>query len=127
MKTLIEKEAGHAKARKMDEADWLLPAVNVFELKDSFVIEAEMPGVGREGLDITLEGHTLALAGRRELHSPGGAPLYVESKPAGFRRVFEVDPTLDTGKIEAHLEQGLLTVRLPKAERAKPRRILVTE
>jgi HSP20 family protein len=127
MKTLVEKEPGHAKTRNMEVSDWLLPAVNVFELKDSYVIEAEMPGVARDGLDLTLEGHTLALAGRRELNPPAGTPIYVESKPAGFRRVFEVDPTLDTGKIEAHLEQGLLIVRLPKAERVKPRRILVTE
>ena len=86
-----------------------------------------MPGVNRAGLEVTLEGNTLTLTGHRDQTPPQAAALYVESKPASFRRVFEVDPTIEAGKISAHLEQGLLKVHLPKAERVKPRRIAVTD
>ena len=53
--------------------------------------------------------------------------IYRESKPVGFRRVFELDPAIDTGKISAKIENGLLTLSLPKAEAVKPRRITVSD
>jgi len=126
MKT-IETEASRSEARRMESDHWLLPPVNVFELPDAYVIEADMPGVTREGLEVRLEGHTLTLAGRRDHVSPAGAPLYVESKRAGFQRAFEIDPAINASKIAARLEQGLLTVHLPKAEKVKPHRIPVSD
>jgi HSP20 family protein len=126
MNTTLTKETRQPAAQHAPEPNWLLPAVNVIETHDKYVIEAEMPGVSREGLEITLEGNTLTLTGHRPNGRLPGAALYLESKPAGFRRVFELDPTISTGKTSAHLEQGLLTVQLPKAERAHPRKIAVS-
>jgi len=127
MKNATTTPMSQLTARTNEETCWLLPAVNVLELKDTFVIEAEMPGVDRAGLEITLEGHTLTLTGRRQTTPPPGEALYVESRPAGFRRVFELDPTINTSKTSARLEQGLLTVHLPKAEEVQPRRIQIAE
>jgi len=127
MKNLTRTQTNAPDGRASDETHWLLPSVNVLELKDTFVIEADMPGVDRAGLELTLEGHTLTLTGRRLSAPPPGQALYVESKAAGFRRVFELDPTIDTSDVSAHLEQGLLTVRLPKAEEIQPRQIQVTD
>lgn len=127
MTTTIEKQTHQAPTKPAQETNFLLPAVNIFEVKDAYVIEAEMPGVTREGLDILLEEHTLTLTGRRNLQPPTGSPIYVETKPVNFRRVFEIEPTVDSGKITAHMDQGLLTVTLPKAERVKPRKIVVTD
>lgn len=109
------------------ERNYLSPEVNIFETKDGFVLEAEMPGVNKDGLEVTLEGNTLTLAGHRNEEFPAGELVYRESKPAHFRRVFELDPALDTGKITAKIEQGVLTLTLPKAEKVKPRKIAVGE
>jgi len=107
------------------ERSYISPAVNIFETKDGFVLEAEMPGVNKDGLEITLDGSSLTLVGRRSDGSPQSEPLYQESKPAHFRRVFELDPALDTGKIDARMEQGVLKLYLPKTEKVKPRKITV--
>lgn len=125
MKNILEKSSSRGVVPAKAETRWLLPVVNVMEHRDAYLVEAEMPGVSREGLEVTLEGNTLILTGRRDLKPLPGQALYVESKPEGFRRVFELDPVVDTAKIAAHLEQGLLTVTLPKAERVKPRKIVV--
>jgi len=128
MNTLVETHRPAAPAAKHVAAEtFLLPATNVVETREAYVIEAEMPGVNREGLEITLEANTLTLTGRRDLAPPKATALYVESKPAHFRRVFEVEPVIDASKITAHLEQGLLKVHLPKAERVKPRKITVSD
>ena len=83
-----------------------------------------MPGVPKEGLDISVEGNVLTLVGRRG-PSPAGSSVYRESRAADFRRVFELDPSIDSGKINARIEQGILTLNLPKAEKVKPRKITV--
>ena len=109
------------------ERSYLSPEVNIFETKDGFVLEAEMPGVNKDGLEITLEGNTLTLVGRRTEEFPRSEVVYRESKPAHFRRVFELDPAIDAGQISAKMEQGILTLSLPKAEKVKPRKIALAE
>jgi len=101
--------------------------VNIFETADGYVLETEMPGVPREGLDISVEANTLTLLGRREPNELQAEALYRESTTADYRRVFELDPVIDTARIEAKLDQGVLTVRLPKSERAKPRKVTVND
>jgi len=125
MKAMVEKDRRESVPVRRDES-YLLPLANIIEKRDEFVIEAEMPGVNRSGLEITLEEHTLTLVGWRDTVMPPGQALYIESKPASFRRVFEIAPTIDGGRIEAHLDQGLLSLRLPKAESVKPRKISVS-
>jgi len=75
---------------------------------------------------VSLEGNLLTLEGRRVLSAAQDSEsLYRETQDADFRRVFEVDPAIDGGKITARMEQGVLTLTLPKAEAAKPRTIAV--
>ena len=109
------------------ERPFVAPEVNIFETKDEYVLEAEMPGVNKEGLEITLEGSVLTLAGHRSDAEPTGEAVYRESRPADYRRVFELDPAIDGDRINARVEQGILRLTLPKAERVKPRKIAVTE
>jgi HSP20 family protein len=99
--------------------------VNIFETKDGYILEAEMPGVSKEGLEVTLEGAELTIVGRRRSEPLPGESLFRESSPADYRRVFELDPAIDTGKVSAKMEQGILTLTLPKSERVKPRKISV--
>ncbi len=125
MNTTIEKET-RAPARPQAE-QFVTPNVNVFENKDGYVIEAELPGVGKNGLEITIENNALTIVGHRENGAVKANPLYRETNDAGYRRSFELDPVIDSTKIEARIEQGLLTLRLPRSERAKPHKITVAE
>jgi len=102
------------------------PLVDIYETKDAYVLQADMPGVSRDGLEVLLEDNALTIVGHRS-HSPiTGDPLMRESKGSDYRRLFELDPTIDTARIQARVEQGVLTLDLPKAERVKPRKITVT-
>jgi len=106
--------------------EYLAPEVNIFETGDGYLIEAEMPGVTREGLEITLEGNEITITGHRRQQLPPGEALFRESRQADYRRVFELDPAIDTAKITARIDQGVLSLTLPKSERVKPRKISVS-
>jgi HSP20 family protein len=105
--------------------DFIAPEVNIFETKDGYVLEAEMPGVNKEGLEITLEGNELTIVGRRPGQRQSGNVLFRESRDVDYRRLFELDPAIDTTKVAAKIEQGILTLTLPKSERVKPRKITI--
>lgn len=107
------------------ERPFVAPEVNIYETEGRFVLQAEMPGVTKEGVEVTLENGVLTLVGRRANETAIGNVLYREVRPANFRRTFEVDPSVDSEKISASIHQGILTVTLPKAERAKPRKIVI--
>jgi HSP20 family protein len=75
-------------------------------------------------MEVSVEENLLTITGRRQ-PEPSANVVHRETNPVDYRGVFELDSTIDTGKINAHIEQGILTVNLPKAEKAKPRRITV--
>jgi HSP20 family protein len=120
-----KKETALEQQRTPMPERFLTPDVDIWETKDVYVLEADMPGVDKNGLDITLEGHVLTIVGHREAQAVRGEPLYQESHPYDYRRVFELDPAIDSGKISAKVEKGVLLVTLPKAEKVKPRKITV--
>jgi HSP20 family protein len=124
MKATLQRENQPVNAGLTRE-EYLTPEVNIFETKDGYVLEAEMPGVSKDGLEITLEGNEITITGRRKAESASGKTLFRERQIADFRRVFELDPAIDAGKISAKMEQGILTLILPKSERVKPRKITV--
>lgn len=124
MKTILEKETAR-KADRTPTEEFISPEVNICETKDGYVLEAEMPGVNKEGLEITLENNELTIIGRRNSETVPGEPLFRERTAAHFRRVFELDPAIDTGRINAKVNQGVLTLTLPKSEQVKPRKITV--
>lgn len=102
------------------------PRTRILETGNGYVAEVELPGVPKDRLEITFENGELTVIGRRNGAAPEGTEtLYRESGDADFRRVFEVDATIDSSAINAALDQGLLTLTLPKAEAAKGRRIEV--
>jgi len=104
---------------------FLHPPVNVVETRDGYILEAEMPGVGKDGLEVLLEDNELTIVGHRRAGVDGAQPLYRESVDRDFRRTFVLDPTIDTTKINARIERGVLSLNLPKAEKVKPRKISV--
>lgn len=105
---------------------FIAPAASVIENGDGYLLQVEMPGVNKEGLEISTEGNELTVTGRRSLPTIAGTILHRESRRENFCRAFELDPSIDVNEINARIEQGLLTVTLPKAEHVKPRRITVS-
>lgn len=106
---------------------YITPPSNIWETADGFILQVEMPGVPKEGLELTVEKDELTITGRRGAPQVQADVVYRESRPFDYRRVFELDPSIDTEKVSARMEQGILTLTLPKAERVKPRRIEVTD
>lgn len=108
-----------------DRVEYVNPPVNIRETNEGYLLQAEMPGVTKAGLEITVENGELRILGRREDPELTGAYLHRESRRWNYRRAFDLDPAIDTSRIQARMEDGLLTLTLPKAEEVKPRRITV--
>lgn len=104
------------------------PAVDVLESKDSYLIRAELPGMKREDIKVEVKDETLVLSGERTSEKPAEGVEYrhVERVNAKFWRSFSLPETVKHDGIEATYKDGLLEIRVPKAEEAKPRQIEVT-
>ena len=126
MKTTMQKETTEKPVRA-ERQEFVLPEVNIFEEKDGYTLEAEMPGVNKTGLEVLLEGNELTIVGHRQRAAGSGELIFRESHTADYRRVFELDPAIDTSRIVARMNQGVLTLSLPKSEQVKPRRIAVND
>ncbi len=102
----------------------LLPLTDIYETDAGYHMIYEVPGITRENLDITVNGRELEIKGNlNELVPEGKSLLYGEYTPASFYRKFKTDEGVDTDKIEAKLENGLLTLILNKKEEAIPKKI----
>ena|SRR5438067_8584024 len=122
MNTLVRENRDGIQQRS---EQFVMPAASVTENGDSYLLQVEMPGVNKEGLDISVENNELTITGRRSLPAVEGTLIHRESRSENFRRAFELDPSVNTAKIGAKIEQGVLTLTLPKAEQVKPRKITV--
>jgi len=105
---------------------FITPPASVREITDGYTLEIEMPGVKKDGLEISVENNELTIIGRRSLPVMEGTLVHRESRPENFRRMFEIDPSIEADKISAKIDQGLVTLTLPKAEHVKPRKITVS-
>jgi HSP20 family protein len=105
---------------------FITPPASLTEIGDGYRLEIEMPGVKKDGLEISVENNGLTIIGQRSLPAVEGTLIHRESRPENFRRVFELDPSIDADKISATIDQGLVTLILPKAEHVKPRNITVS-
>ncbi len=106
----------------------LLPPVDIFEDETGFVVIADMPGVAKEQLVVRVTGDNLLIEGAASVPAVAGNMelVYGEVQTLQYRRNFTLSRELDPGKIEAKLANGVLTLRIPKAEQARPRRIEIS-
>ena len=104
------------------------PVVDVAQSDDAVTVRAEVPGLTAEDVELSVHDGTLTISGEKKDSSeqPEGSCSYVESRYGRFQRVLALPTDIDAEKIEATCKDGVLTVRLPKAERARTRKILVT-
>ncbi len=124
MNTLVRENRSSNGERQATE-QFIAPAATVLENVDGYTLEVEMPGVNKENLEMWVENNELTILGRRALPSVEGTLVHRESRPENFRRSFELDPSIDAAKISAKIDQGVVTLTLPKAEQVKPRKIAV--
>lgn len=93
---------------------------------DTFVVNFDLPGVDPESIDLDIERNVLTVRAERRSPAPEGAELIAAERPTGtFSRQLFLGDTLDTERVEASYEAGVLTVRIPVAEQAKPRKIQI--
>ena len=121
MSTLTKTNSGEMTQR----VEYFAPPVDLHQDADGYTLEVEMPGVNRQGVEITVEDGKLVLGGHRSAPSEFGRAVYRERKSGDYRRVFDLDPSIDATKISARMEQGLLKVHLPRVEAVKPHKITV--
>ena len=105
----------------------LLPPVDVVEDANGITLYADMPGVPKDRLVLRVEADTLSLEGEVVLPQPEGlAASHAEVQLPRYRRAFTLSKELDADKVSAELKQGVLKLRIPKAEHAQPKRIQVS-
>jgi HSP20 family protein len=102
------------------------PSMNVWETDEAVVVEAELPGFSIEDVDITMTGKEVTISGTRAHTEPKGKVFLRRERPTGrFSRTLRLSTDIDGSRGAATLQNGVLTVTLPKAEEARPRKIRV--
>jgi len=103
------------------------PPLNIYETGEAVVVKAELPGIQADDLDISVEGDTLTIQGKRPPRQEGEEISYHrrEINYGSFSRAVTLPTKIDVDKIEAKLQDGILTITLPKAEEVKPKKISV--
>ena len=119
-KELVSKDENTAPVR------YFVPATDIFETEDALTVVMEVPGVGREAIDISLENNALKIEAKIDpAKYDGMEPLYTEYNVGHFSRSFTLSNKIDQQQISAKLEDGILTLILKKVKEATPRRISI--
>jgi HSP20 family protein len=103
------------------------PAANLWSNPDGAVITAEMPGANPDDIDIAVVGDTLTLSGKRQPDQPGEGATYHrrERRHGDFSRAYELPFEIDSDRVEATYERGVLHISLPRAQEEKPKRVTI--
>ena len=104
------------------------PAVDIFETEDEIIVKAEVPGMGRKDIDLSLENNVLTLKGDRRFQKETKEENYhrIERSYGSFTRSFSIPAMVNEDKIRADYNDGVLSISLPKKERAQAKQIKIT-
>ena len=120
-------EKGSAVVEETQDKPVFIPFTDIYEDKNSFTLLADMPGVNDKRVEVTLEDDILTIVGQQNSVPQQGLEMLHRGYQEGiFKRSFTISTPVDRAKINAKISNGVLTVILPKAEQAKPRRIEVS-
>lgn len=102
------------------------PRTNLYDVGDRLEVRVEVPGITKDDLSIKIQGNYLEISGTRKADSPEGYKAHrIERGESTFTRSFTLPTEVETAKVEAALKDGILTLRLPKIEPAKPKQIVI--
>jgi len=122
----VQGEAGPARREETRAQErYITPPVDIFETKDGLTVVADLPGVEQKALDVRVADGILTIQGKTA-HVAPGTPIEREFELLNFYRQFELPEEIDSDKIAAELKHGVLALRLPKKEKAKPRKVEVS-
>ena len=108
-------------------ARMFVPTADIYETADALNVILEMPGVDKDSVDVRVENDILSIEGQVDLSKYQGlGPLYIEYNVGNYARSFQLSSKIEQDGITAELKDGVMTLVLPKAEKAKPRRISVS-
>jgi HSP20 family protein len=124
---LQQKREVEKKQETTVPARLFLPTADIFETERSLTVVLEMPGVKKENIDVNVDDGILKIDGKIDFSKYEGLrPVYTEYNIGHYTRSFRLSSAIDQTKISAEMKDGVLTVVLPKSERAQPRRIDVS-
>ena len=104
----------------------VFPPVNIFAQKDGYVVRVEVPGIAPDQLSIETQGRTLTVSGKREIAAPSGGGFHRRERRSGqFSRSLQLPEDLDLSRAQASYQLGIVTIRVPTREEAKPRQVTV--
>lgn len=115
---------GGKAATTREETRYQIPPVDIYETHEGLVVVADMPGVEKDGIDVRVDDDILTLRGKVQPRMLGNS-VHNEFMMLDYFRQFELNDEVDQAKISAEYKQGVLTIQLPKAEKAKPKQISV--
>jgi len=122
--TLAKRDRAEVVRKPQEDAVFFRPASDVFETPDSVVLRFDMPGVSREHVDITVDKGTLTVTGHAAKEQTGQC-VYRETRIGDYQRQFTLTEDVDVDAVTAEMTAGVLTIRIPKAEKAKPKKIKI--
>jgi HSP20 family molecular chaperone IbpA len=121
-----DKQELVSKDEKTVPGRYYVPSADIYETDEALCVVMEMPGVEKKDLDVALENDVLRIDGRIDFSKYDGMePVYTEYNVGHYTRSFTLSNKIDQEKISAQLEDGVLTLTLPKAKEAQPRRISI--
>ena len=125
-KSMKKSESGELQ-RQAEKEVVMRPAVDIYEDATGITLKADLPGVSHDRLDVQIEGNNLSIEGQAAIEMPEGMEaLYADVKATRFRRSFTLSNELEVDKISAEMNNGELTLRLPKRAEVQPRKIEIT-
>ena len=124
--TNVAKTASKPEQQAREQERTIRPPVDIFEDGSGITVQADMPGVAKDRLDIQIDRDSLSIEGRAELSMPEGMEaLYADVRSTLYQRSFSLSSELDVERVDASLKDGVLTLHIPKREQFKPRKIEV--
>ncbi|HXU52924.1 MAG TPA: Hsp20/alpha crystallin family protein [Casimicrobiaceae bacterium] len=123
---VAQRESKDVQSKSREQEIVLAPAVNIFENNHGITVQAEMPGVSKDRLNVQADRNSLLIEGDIAIDMPAGIQaLYADVQGTKYRRSFVLSGELEIDQIEAQLKDGQLTVRIPKRAKFRPRKVEV--
>ena len=118
------RTTGEKSLATREETRYIVPPVDIYETDDALTVVVDLPGVGKDNVDVRVEENVLTIKGTADYEPPAN-PLLGEFNLQGYYRQFQLSDEVNQGRISADSKNGVLTIHLPKAEKSKPKQIKV--